>query len=129
AGPTVRGGAPATQGQGPDISRGQLGPVADLRQEASTLFIDDPRTGPADGLGDEEPGSGQRGRMELEELEVAHFRAGPERGGQTVSGRCRRVRRVREELPGTSGGQHDRIGGQMLDPTIAQDGDSRDALS
>ena len=47
-------------------------------------------------------------RVELDELEIAHDRAGPQRGGHAVAGRHARVRGGRVHLPEAAGGEHHR---------------------
>ena len=121
----VLGGLAAMQGESDDITGGELGAIVDLIHEPAALLIEEERTGPADGFGDEEAGTGKGCGMELEELEISDLDTGTDGGGKTVSGRSGRVRRVREKLPGPAGGQHDRVGGQGLDATVAEHGDSR----
>ena len=124
AGPTVLSGRPSVQGEGDDITGGELGPLVDLRHEPAGLLVEEEGTGAADGFGDEEPGTGQSGGMELEELEVTGLGAGTEGCGQAVTGRRIRVRRVGEELPGTAGGEYDGIGAQSFETSVPKHGDS-----
>ena len=90
----------AMQSESDDVAGGELGAIVDLIHEPAALLIEEERTGPADGFGDEEAGTGKGGGMELEELEIGDLGTGTDGGCQTVSGRSGRVRRVREELPG-----------------------------
>ena len=64
-------------------------------------------------LGQQGPGHGgvvQRRRVELHELDVGGRHAGPQRHGHAVAGRLGRVGGDREELAGSTGGQHDVVG-------------------
>src|SRR5690606_33939615 len=76
----------------------------------------------ADGLGDErlltaragpEP---EDGRVELDELEVAHDGPGPQAHGHTVTGRDGRVGRRGVDLPESAAREHDRPGVPGADP-------------
>ena len=122
---SVLSGLTAMQSESDDVAGGELGAIVDVIHEPAALLIEEERTGPADGFGDEEAGTGKGCGMELEELEISDLDTGTDGGGKTVSGRSGRVRRVREKLPGPAGGQHDRVGGQGLDATVAEHGDSR----
>ena len=87
------------------------------------------RAGPAQGLGDERalaagPVLPQHGRMELHELHVPQFRAGPGGQGQAVAGQPGRVGGGRVGLAEAAGGQHDRGRGHradLQDPVLADD--------
>ena len=79
------------------------------------------RAGPAQRLGDERaltagPVLPQHGRMELHELHVPQFRAGPGGQGQAVAGQPGRVGGGRVGLAKAAGGQHDRGRGHRADP-------------
>src|SRR5690606_13299795 len=115
----------AMQSESDDVPGGELGTIVDLAHESVALLVEEKSAGSANGLRDEETGTRKGGGMELEELEIGDLGTGTDGRGQTVTGRRGRVRRMREELPGPAGGQHDSIGGEALDPTAAEHGDSR----
>ena len=58
----------------------------------------------------------QRRRVELDELDVGHRHAGPQRHGDAVAGRLGRVGGDREELAGAAGGQHHVVGPHLDRP-------------
>jgi hypothetical protein len=68
-----------------------------------------------DRLGDEDAQAGQSGRMELEELHVLQRKAAPEDHPQAVAGEGVRVGGGLEDLAGTAGGEHDRLGLEHVD--------------
>ena len=95
---------------GDDVSRGELAAGVERGQEAPPLRIAQQRPLAPHRLGDEERGvrslHGERGGMELEELEVLERGAGPPGRGEPVPGGHGGVRGVGEELPRTAGGEH-----------------------
>ncbi len=75
----------------------------------------------AHGLGDQRLLAARAGaepehrRVELDELQVRDFGAGPQREGDAVSGGDRRVRRGRVDLTEPAGGQHHGAGVHRAD--------------
>ena len=96
---------------GDDVARRELAVGVRVEREAPAVLVDERRTLAADGLGDEERlADAEDRRVELEELEVAHLGAGAQRRGDAVAGRDRGIRRVRVQLAGAAGGEHDGVG-------------------
>ena len=88
-----------------------------LVDEPLAVGVAEQRPVAAQRLGQQRPGHGrmvQRGRMELEELDVGHRHAGPQGHGDAVAGGLGRVGGHGEELAGAAGGQHD-VAGPHLD--------------
>ena len=87
------------------------------------------RTGPAQRLGDQRalalgPGLPQHRRVELHELHVPQFGAGPGGQRQAVPGQPGRVGGGRVRLAEAAGREHDRAGGHradLQDPVLADD--------
>jgi hypothetical protein len=74
-------------------------------------------------LGQQRPGHGrmvQRGRVELDELDVGRRHPGPQRHGHAVAGGLGRVGGHREELAGPAGGQHHVVGPHLDRPPSGQ---------
>ncbi len=77
------------------------------------------------GLGQQGPGHGgmvQRGRMELDELEIGHRHPGPQRHGHAVTGGFGGVGRHGVELPRTARGQHHLGGPDLLHRALGVEG-------
>ena len=99
-----------------------------LVDEALAVVVAQHRALAAQRLGEQRPRHRrmvQRGRVELDELDVGRRHAGPQRHRDPVAGRLRRVGRDREELAGPARREHD-VAGAHLDLTVAA-GRQRDA--
>ena len=83
------------------------------RHEPLARVVEQHGTLAAHGLRDEEvAGDGQRGRMELVELEVAQHGARAQRRRNAVPGRHERIGRVRVQLAGSAASQDHGVGGE-----------------
>ena len=105
-----------------DVARRQLPARIGVEREAPAGPIHQQRAGAAHGLGDErcrvDAGELERGRMELEELEVAEPGARPVGQRPAVGGGHLRVGGDRVELAHAAGREHDRrrAGSAQLSP-------------
>ena len=98
---------------GHDVARRQLRVPGVAGQEPQPGVVAQHRSLPADGFGDQRvAGHIQRGRMELQELQVPQPGAGPGGQGHAVAGGRGRVGGVLVHLPGPAGGEHDGAGRQ-----------------
>ena len=103
---------PPGLGPGHDVARLQL------VDEALAVGVAQQGAVAAERLGQQRPRHGvvvQRGGVELDELDVGHRHAGPQRHGDAVAGGLERVGGDGEQLAGAAGGdQH--VGGPHLAP-------------
>src|SRR3954469_9171223 len=103
-----------------DVARGELHLVGRvLLHEALALGVVEVRAFAAGALGDEDPVPGQRGRVVLDHLHV-HQRGADAVGlRDAVAGADERVRGRLEALAGATGGVDRRLGGEQLEPAVA----------
>jgi hypothetical protein len=109
---------------GDDVARGQVGQRMGAGHHRPACGIDEDRALAAHRLADQRllaggsVGEPQRGRVELDELEVGDDRACPQRQGHAVAGRNRWVCRRCEDLPHAAGGQYHRRGADGTDAVV-----------
>ena len=95
-------------GPADNVARGEVAHGMVLGHERAAALVDEASALAADGLGDEvpaRPGDVQRGRMELDELQVRQGRPGPVGHGQAVAGGHGGVRRLAIDAPQAAAGQ------------------------
>jgi hypothetical protein len=110
---------------GHHVPRGQVGQLVHALHERLAGRVDQHRALAPDRLADQRllPAGGgaepERGRVELDELQVGDHRAGPQRQRDAVAGGHGRVRGRGEHLAHPAGGQHDRAGQHRADAVRA----------
>ena len=104
-------------GAGDDVARRELGALVVLRHEATAVGIQELRAFAPQRLRDEEDGDAreaQRGRVELHELHIHHFSAGPVGDGNTITGCNLGIRAHAMELAAAARGEDDRAALERL---------------
>jgi hypothetical protein len=105
-----------------DVARRELGLGVVLGHEAPAHPVAQDAPGPAHDLADQRPGRArdvEAGRVELDELQVAHARAGAEAERDAVAGRDHGVGRLAEELA-RAAGRDDDLPGREGDQVAAR---------
>ena len=100
----------AEDGPSDDVARREFGARVGREHEPLAVHVAKIRALAANGFADEvarRTGDVEHRRVELHELHVAEFGAGPRRRGHAVAGRDRRVRRLAVDHPATAGGEND----------------------
>src|SRR6516165_5469424 len=90
---------------GDDVARSELSVRMELLEERAARDVGDPGAFAAQRLGQKKPPfrMDERGRMELDVLEVQETRSGAARHSEAVPPGTRRIRRVKVDLPEPAG--------------------------
>ena len=107
---------------GHDVPGRQLGVGVHVEHEPVAVAVDEPAPLAAHRLGDQKraPADGQGGRVELDELHVAHGRAGAVGEGDAVAGRAGRVGGARVEGARAAGREQRHAGADEPQLVVAE---------